>query len=132
MRIFITGAGSRLGRRLCALLEPHTLIALRHRAAVPERARAVPGALERPETYRAALAGADAVVHLAAVTHAQRREKYFRINVRGTRALAEAAAAADVGHFVFVSSRAAGAGGGAYSESKLRAGLERAWSSTGT
>lgn len=112
MRIFVTGAGSLLGRAVCARLGAHTLLCLRHRAAVP--GEAVPGALERPETYRDVARSADAVVHLAAETNARRRERYYRVNVEGTRALLSASR----GHFVFVSTRTTG---GAYADSKRRA-----------
>ena len=111
MRIFVTGAGSALGRAVCARLAEHTLICLRHRAPVP--GTPVPGCLERPETYRDATRDADAVIHLAAETHA-RRERYYRVNVEGTRALLSEAS----GHFVYVSTRTTG---GAYADSKRRA-----------
>ena len=115
MRIFVTGAASALGRRVCALLSSHEIVALRHRAPVP--GRAVDGALERPASYADAANSADAVVHMAALTRARRREDYFRVNVEGTAALLSASR----GHFVFVSTRAIGAGGGGYAASKLRA-----------
>lgn len=110
MRILVTGAGSALGRAVCARLAGHDLICLRHRAPVP--GTEIRGALERPETYRDA--DADAVVHLAAETNARRRERYYRVNVDGTRALLSASR----GHFVFVSTRTTG---GAYADSKRRA-----------
>jgi nucleoside-diphosphate-sugar epimerase len=63
-----------------------------------------------PDTdWREAVAGADAVVHLAARAHAgddrsaAHESRCFRANAEGTRALAEAAAAAGVRRFVLVS-----------------------------
>ena len=80
----------------------------------------VAGDLEDPASLRAALAGVDAVLHLAAVTHARRARDYDAVNVDGTRALVEATPT-DVKRFVFVSSRAVAREGGAYSRSKLAA-----------
>jgi nucleoside-diphosphate-sugar epimerase len=64
-----------------------------------------------PETsWRPALSGIDAVVHLAARAHVMRdtaedpEAAYRRINVEATRRLAEEAVAADVQRFVFLSS----------------------------
>jgi NADH dehydrogenase len=63
----------------------------------------------------------DAVIHLAAVTHARRRAEYFGINVEGTRNLVRALERGRLRRLVLVSSRTASETGGHYSESKLRA-----------
>lgn len=63
----------------------------------------------------------DAVLHMAAVTHTNRVGEYYRINRDGTEALLRAAGRADVERFVFVSTRAVGSTGGAYSDSKAQA-----------
>lgn len=52
--------------------------------------------------------GVDTVVHAAGVLHVQRTQEFYDINTEGTRRLAEAAAQAGVGRFVFVSTNAAG------------------------
>lgn len=64
-----------------------------------------------PETdWREALAGVDVVVHLAARVHQMRDQEadplaeFRRVNVEGTRRLAEQAAASGAKRFVFVSS----------------------------
>ena len=64
-----------------------------------------------PETdWREALAGADVVVHLAARVHQMQDRavdplaEFRRVNVEGTRRLAEQAAAAGAKRFIFVSS----------------------------
>jgi len=64
-----------------------------------------------PETdWREALTGADVVVHLAARVHQMRDQaadplaEFRRVNVEGTRRLAEQAAAAGAKRFIFVSS----------------------------
>jgi nucleoside-diphosphate-sugar epimerase len=67
----------------------------------------VPLDLSRPEDFAGAVEGADAVVHAAGVTRAQREEDYFLINTEGTRRIAEAAARATVRRFVLISSLAA-------------------------
>jgi NADH dehydrogenase len=68
-----------------------------------------------------AAAGVQAVIHLAAVTHARRAATYTRVNAVGTANLVAASEVAGVGRFVLVSTRAIGAHGGAYSESKREA-----------
>jgi nucleoside-diphosphate-sugar epimerase len=68
------------------------------------------GEIAAATDWRPALAGVDAVVHLAARAHvlhetsAEAFALYRAVNTLGTLALAEAAAAAGVGRFVFVSS----------------------------
>ena len=66
----------------------------------------------------------DLVVHFAAVTHAHDPDRYWKVNLRGTRRLAEAARARGCQRFVFISTRCATAGAGAYGESKLAAEVE--------
>ncbi len=118
--VLVTGANGFIGRALCPVLTQagHTV-----RAAVrtPERidhlpsdatgqmAPVVVGDLGPDTDWRAPLAGADAVVHLAARVHrtgrrAAHEEDIFRcVNVGATEALAQAAARAGVSRFVFLS-----------------------------
>jgi len=63
----------------------------------------------------------DLVVHVAAVTHSSRPERYWEVNLRGTQRLAEAVRARGCGRFAYISTRCATAGAGAYGESKLAA-----------
>lgn len=112
MRIFATGAtgfiGSHLVRRLAGA--GHEVTALLHRAAgAPAGVRHVRGDVERPETYLGALAGHDAAIHLAAIYEVPPRDRreMYRVNVAGTRAFLDAAAAARVPRIVHVSSTAA-------------------------
>ena len=67
----------------------------------------VPGSLEDEAALRAAVAGVDVVVHLAALTHARSAEEYAAANVAGTRRLLEAARRAGVRRLVYLSSLAA-------------------------
>jgi nucleoside-diphosphate-sugar epimerase len=59
--------------------------------------------LLEPDGYRAALAGRDAVVHLAAVLRSTDAEEIRRANLEATRRLADAALEAGVGRFVAAS-----------------------------
>lgn len=68
----------------------------------------VSGDITRAGTLAAPLAGVDAVVHLAAVLVANDPGLFRRVNLEGTRNLVDAALAAGVGHFVYVSAAAAG------------------------
>ena len=109
--VLVTGAGGFVGRA-----------AVRHFRSVGWRVTAtssrpaeVPGstaapALEDRAAWAALLRGHDAVVHLAARAHVPEavairdRESFEHVNVVGTRVLADAAADAGVGRFVFASS----------------------------
>ena len=69
----------------------------------------------------AACAGCDVVLHMAALTHSNRRRQYAAVNVGGTANVLAAAEAAGVRHFVHVSTRAITPEGGDYSISKATA-----------
>ena len=110
--VLVTGAAGEVGRRLVRRLVSD---GWRVRGLVlsgdPLRERLdgtgceiVEGDVRRPETLGAAVAGAHAVVHLAAVILARNPEDYDAINRRGTANLVAAAAAAGVRHFVYISS----------------------------
>jgi nucleoside-diphosphate-sugar epimerase len=64
------------------------------------------GDLSEPATMAPALAGVDAVVHLAALVQAGSRAEHLATSGDGTRLMAEAAARAGVRRFVLVSSMA--------------------------
>lgn len=108
MRIVITGSSGRVGRAIHARLAPrHTLIGL-DRVAAPTTQ--VVCDLQDTARVRAALVGADAVVHAAAL-HAPQvgvlpDAEFRRVNVEGTRVLAGAAIAVGVGRFVYTSTTA--------------------------
>jgi NADH dehydrogenase len=125
MKIFVTGASGALGRCLLpALLEQsHEVTALFRAGGADAGAgiRAVTGDLLRPTSYRDELADVDAVLHMAAVTHTNRFAEYYRVNRDGTAALLNETKRARIGRFVFVSTRAVGPEGGAYSDSKAQA-----------
>ena len=111
-RVLVTGATGLVGSALCRTLARS---GYRVRRALRTRAPAgyddvVVGDIGADTNWSAALAGVDAVVHLAARTHvlekrdAKAAAAYQRVNVGGTRRLAEQAAAAGVRRFVFLSS----------------------------
>jgi nucleoside-diphosphate-sugar epimerase len=117
--VLVTGAAGGLGRALIPVLRSRDwrVRALVHRRAVEAADEQVAGDLGDAASLRAGATGADAVLHLAARTHARRTADYFEANVEGTRRLL----AAGVPRFVHVSTRAIGEGGGGYSDSKRQA-----------
>jgi len=66
----------------------------------------------------------DTVLHLAAVTHANNKAEYYSVNVEGTKNLLKVSEEIGIKKIIFISSRAACAGGGDYAESKLAAESE--------
>ena len=121
--VFVTGGGSVLGRRVLDLLAAESrVIALQHRRpipGVPGRVEVVPGSLDEPGTFAAALAGAGVVLHLAALTHAREEAAYEHVNHALTRRLLGACRAGQ--RFVLVSSLCAHPDGGGYGRSKWQA-----------
>jgi len=63
----------------------------------------------------------DLVVHFAGVTHAADEQQYWKINREGTVRLADAVRGNGCRRFVYISTRCATRGSGAYGESKLAA-----------
>jgi len=130
MRILVTGASSPLAvgvlRQL--LLNPDLeLWCGRHRRDIPladSRLHVID--LDLESDLRATLSQAqfDQVIHFAGLTHASDEEQYWKINVAGTVRLAEAARAHGCRRFVYISTRCATHGSGAYGESKLAAEQE--------
>ncbi|GJE15911.1 NAD-dependent epimerase/dehydratase family protein [Methylobacterium marchantiae] len=109
--IALTGATGFIGRHLLRSLSAEgyrVRVLLRRPVEVPAGASgAVVGDLSRPMNMSAALAGVDAIVHSAGLAHAMSgtpEDDYRSSNIEATRRLAEAAARARVGRFVFLSS----------------------------
>lgn len=111
-RILVTGATGFVGRRLFPHLNDLEIV-----AAVRSQETRLPGVttipvdLADPDARRdAAVAGADVVIHLAALVHnpselfqRRNRDLYEAVNVKATRNLAEAAARNGVRSFIFMS-----------------------------
>jgi NADH dehydrogenase len=121
--VLVTGASGFVGRRLLRQLEAvgWRTRALVHRRAVQGAHEVVSGDLSDMASLQRAVRGTDALVHLAALTHARRASRYRKVNVDGTGRLLRAADAGGVRRIVYVSTRAISAAGGAYSVSKLEA-----------
>jgi nucleoside-diphosphate-sugar epimerase len=110
-RVLVTGASGFLGRAVVAALADN---GYNVRAAV--RRLPAPAFGDRVETMRHAdftqsvdwrplLEGVDTVIHLAGITRSgSRHEIYDRVNRQATAQLADAAAKAGIGHFIFISS----------------------------
>ncbi len=117
-KIFMTGATGVVGRALLSRLAgdkrsagkhmPQVVVLSRNVSAASEPAvKFVTARLGEPEAWRHALEGCSEFVHMAAQTGKARPEQFERVNVEGTRNALEAARAAGVKRFLFVSSIAA-------------------------
>lgn len=110
--VAITGASGFVGRRLTARLgegdHPLRLLARDpRRLEDPAAHEVVEGGLDDGAALERLCSGADAVIHCAGAITALSTAGYEAVNVRGTAALAEAAARAGVRRFILVSSLAA-------------------------
>jgi nucleoside-diphosphate-sugar epimerase len=130
MRILVTGASSPLAARVMRQLLLNNDIELwagRHRKEIPltdprlhvldlDLAYDLAGTLPRTPF--------DVVIHFAGVTHASDEQQYWKVNLEGTRRLAQTAYETGCRRFVYISTRCATHGSGAYGESKLAAEQE--------
>lgn len=103
--MFVTGAGGFVGRAVAERFRAAgAAVAGVDFAADPERG-IVAGDITTAGNWQAAVAGADVVVHTAAiVSNAYDLDESWRVNVLGTRNVVDAAAVADVGRLVHISS----------------------------
>ncbi|MGQ0525743.1 MAG: UDP-glucose 4-epimerase family protein [Betaproteobacteria bacterium] len=114
--ILVTGANGFVGSALCRLLAERgdAVRGAVHRAGIVFPARPIEfyfaGDIDEQTDWTSALSGVAGVVHLAARTHVMESNaaavlpQYRRVNVEGTRRLAESAARAGVKRFVYLSS----------------------------
>ena len=112
--ILVTGASGFIGRNLCVFLKEKGYIV---RGAVRNNVREVSGAdeyiqvgdINESTNWTKALQDVDWVIHLAGRAHVMDEQEsdpasvYHRINVLGTKRLAEQAAEAGVKRFIFIS-----------------------------
>jgi nucleoside-diphosphate-sugar epimerase len=130
MRVLFTGGASPLGARVlrCLLADAaYTEVWCGiHRQDVPvahAKLRRFELRLEDEFSLAAIPAPLALVIHFAGVTHAQDEQRYWAVNFRGTQRLAAQAQALGCRQFVYVSTRCATVGSGAYGESKRAAEL---------
>ena len=113
-KILITGAGGFVGKLLCAalILEGHKVVAAIRSAGVQvnDFEQTIIGFIDGDTIWSEALYNVDAVIHLAARVHvmtdhsANPLTEFRKVNVDGTKCLAEAAVSSGVKRFVYVSS----------------------------
>ena len=119
MRVLVTGGAGYIGSVIVARLTArgHDVIVYDdlsrgHAASVPDDVPLVRGDVRDAAAVRAALVdgGCEAVVHMAALAEVAESvaepDRYFSVNVDGTAAVVEAAAAAGAGRLVFSSTAA--------------------------
>ncbi len=121
--VLITGASGSMGTRLLPALRKAgwRTRALVHARPVPDSDEQVFGDLADERSLEAAAADADAVLHLAARTHARSERDYRSVNTEGTARLLAAAGRAAITRFVYISTRTVSPRGGGYSRTKLKA-----------
>ena len=130
MRILVTGASSPLAVGVLRQLLLQSDIKLwggRHRKEIPIRdPRLHVIDLDLESDVSESLSGAqfDLVIHFAGVTHGADEQRYWKINLEGTQRLAAATRENGCRRFVYISTRCATPGSGAYGESKLAAEQE--------
>ncbi|WEO77622.1 NAD-dependent epimerase/dehydratase family protein [Cryobacterium sp. SO2] len=107
MKVLVTGASGFLGGAVAAAIiaAGHEVRCFQRRSSGVAGATDVLGSITEPAEVAQAVAGVDAVVHLAAkVSLAGPPAEFDTVNVGGTRTLIDAARAAGVNRLVFVSS----------------------------
>lgn len=130
MRILVTGASSPLAvgvLRQLLLRRDVELWCGRHRKDIPitdPRVQVIDLDLESDFSQTLSRTQFDMVIHFAGVTHASDEQQYWKVNFEGTVRLAEAACENGCWRFVYISTRCATPGSGAYGESKLAAEQE--------
>lgn len=130
MRILVTGASSPLAVGVMRQLLLNSDVEIwcgRHRKDIPladPRVHVIDLDLESDVAGTLSRTSFDLVIHFAGVTHASDEQQYWKVNLEGTRRLAEATRAGGCRRFVYISTRCATHGSGAYGESKLAAEQE--------
>ena len=127
MRVLVTGAASPLAARVVKVLLQNSgteIWCARHQRELDirdPRVRVVDIDLSSDDGLASIDLPFDLVVHFAGVTHATDEEEYWKVNVEGTMSLVSLIRKNGCRKFVYVSTRCATPGSGAYGESKLEA-----------
>jgi nucleoside-diphosphate-sugar epimerase len=130
MRILVTGASSPLAvgvLRQLLLNDDLEIWCGRHQKDIPiadPRLHVTNLDLESDLSGSLSETHFDTVLHFAGVTHASDEQQYWNINLDGTVRLVEATRKSGCRRFVYISTRCATRGSGAYGESKLAAEQE--------
>lgn len=125
--ILVTGQSGKIGQKLIVRLINKDLVirVLKRKSDLVSSNSAkvnfLSGDLLDPLSLSKAVQGVEIIVHLAAVTHTNKKEIYWQVNTKGTENLIKAANKAGVRRFIFVSTMAINPDGGFYSQSKLAA-----------
>jgi nucleoside-diphosphate-sugar epimerase len=130
MRILVAGASSPLAVRVLHQLLLNSDLELwcgRHRKQIPladPRLHVIDLDLESDLSGALSRVPFDLVVHFAGVTHSSDEKQYWKVNLEGTVRLANITRENGCRRFVYISTRCATPGSGAYGESKLAAEQE--------
>lgn len=108
MKILVTGAtgflGSHVVRRLVERGDDVRCLVRQDKPCLPEGAKRLIGDILEPEALGKAMEDVDVVCHCAAlVAGRQKRDDFFRVNVRGLGNMLNAAASANVKRFIHIS-----------------------------
>lgn len=120
MNILITGGSGKIGKHLIPVLQKsgHFCYILSRKNEENEFFRQ--GDLLNIDSLIKSLDNIDAVIHLAAKTHANNASEYFLINLEGTKNLIYACEQTKIKKFLYISSYTASPDGGAYADSKYQ------------
>lgn len=127
MNVFITGASGIIGKKLLLRLEREgyqlsILVRKKENELVDNPSvKIFVGDILDTQILEAATKDIDAIIHLAGITHTNNFQLYYNINTQGTKNLIKACEKNRIKKFIYISSRAVGAEGGAYAHSKLLA-----------
>lgn len=125
MRVLFTGASSKIGAAVLTRLLETTdweFVCTRHRGTIGVvNARVSVIEMDLLDESASLPKSLDLVIHFAGLTHSNDESAYWRVNLDGTQRLAARARENGCERFVYISTRCATLGSGAYGESKLAA-----------
>ncbi|MCG2686715.1 NAD(P)-dependent oxidoreductase, partial [Candidatus Parcubacteria bacterium] len=125
MKLLITGGTGKIGENLIKKLLQSNEIKIRVLVKKEEscfkdsKIEIIKGNLLDLNSLFKATKNIDIVLHLAGITHTNKKELYFKINTIGTQNLLKASEKNNVKKFIYISSRTACEQGGEYGQSKF-------------